>query len=100
VETARLCAGAAVVVGNDTGTSHLAAAVGTPVVALFGPTDQALWSPRGRAPVRALRSGLHPAGEDCGEGCAPGRPARCMAAIRPVEVADAVCALAEGARPG
>lgn len=34
-------------IGNDSGISHLAAAVGTPVVALFGPTDPAVWAPRG-----------------------------------------------------
>ena len=34
-------------VGNDCGITHLAAAVGTPVVALFGPTDPAVWAPRG-----------------------------------------------------
>ncbi len=33
--------------GNDSGVSHLAAAVGTPTVAIFGPTDPALWAPRG-----------------------------------------------------
>jgi ADP-heptose:LPS heptosyltransferase len=38
---------AAVYVGNDSGISHLAAAVGTPVVTLFGPTDPAIWAPRG-----------------------------------------------------
>ena len=31
----------------DTGVGHLAAALGTPVVALFGPTDPALTAPRG-----------------------------------------------------
>jgi hypothetical protein len=34
-------------IGNDSGITHLAAAVGTPVVALFGPTDPAIWAPRG-----------------------------------------------------
>ena len=39
--------GAAAYVGNDSGISHLAAAVGVPVVALFGPTDPRVWAPRG-----------------------------------------------------
>lgn len=33
-------------VGNDTGTLHLAAALGVPTVGLFGPTDPAIWAPR------------------------------------------------------
>jgi heptosyltransferase III len=38
---------ASLFVGNDSGITHLAAAVGTPVLALFGPTDPAVWAPRG-----------------------------------------------------
>ncbi len=34
-------------IGNDSGITHLAAAVGIPVVALFGPTDPATWAPPG-----------------------------------------------------
>ena len=34
-------------IGNDSGITHLAAAVGTPVLALFGPTDPRVWAPRG-----------------------------------------------------
>jgi heptosyltransferase III len=34
-------------VGNDSGITHLAAAVGTPVLALFGPSDPEVWAPRG-----------------------------------------------------
>lgn len=34
-------------IGNDSGITHLAAAVGTPVTALFGPTDPLIWAPRG-----------------------------------------------------
>lgn len=35
-------------VGNDSGITHLAAALGIPVIALFGPTDPAIWAPRGK----------------------------------------------------
>jgi len=33
--------------GNDSGITHLAAALGIPTVAIFGPTDPAIWGPRG-----------------------------------------------------
>jgi ADP-heptose:LPS heptosyltransferase len=33
--------------GNDSGITHLAARTGIPTVALFGPTDSAVWGPRG-----------------------------------------------------
>jgi hypothetical protein len=35
-------------VGNDSGITHIAAYWGTPTVALFGPTDPAVWGPVGR----------------------------------------------------
>jgi ADP-heptose:LPS heptosyltransferase len=40
-------ADAALVVANDTSVIHLAGILGTPVVALFGPTAPALYGPRG-----------------------------------------------------
>jgi heptosyltransferase-3 len=36
---------AALYVGPDTATTHLAAACGAPTLALFGPTDPAIWGP-------------------------------------------------------
>jgi ADP-heptose:LPS heptosyltransferase len=42
-------------IGNDSGVTHLAAAVGTPVVAIFGPTDPGVWGPRGRT-VKIVRA--------------------------------------------
>jgi heptosyltransferase III len=46
-ELACWLAAARIYVGNDSGITHLAAAAGTPVVAIFGPTDPAIWAPRG-----------------------------------------------------
>ncbi len=47
LETAETLFRASLYVGNDSGITHLASAVGTPVVALFGPTDPVRWAPRG-----------------------------------------------------
>jgi heptosyltransferase-3 len=46
-DLARWLASARLYIGNDSGITHLAAAVGTPVVAIFGPTNPAVWAPRG-----------------------------------------------------
>lgn len=47
IGVAALAARARVVVSNDSGPMHLAAAVGTPVVAIFGPTDPGRTGPSG-----------------------------------------------------
>jgi heptosyltransferase III len=39
--------GASLYVGNDSGITHLAAAVGVPTLALFGPLSPLNWTPRG-----------------------------------------------------
>jgi heptosyltransferase I len=56
-ELAGLYKQAALLVTTDSGPMHLAAAVGTPVVALFGPTDPARTGPWGTG-HRIIRRGL------------------------------------------
>ncbi|MBX6753551.1 MAG: glycosyltransferase family 9 protein [Thermorudis peleae] len=46
-EIAALCSQADLFIGNDSGISHLAAAVGTPTVTIFGPTDPRRYRPLG-----------------------------------------------------
>ena len=55
MDVGRWMAGARLYVGNDSGITHLAAAVGAPVIALFGPTDPGIWGPRGSS-VRIVRA--------------------------------------------
>ena len=47
IELAVVVQAATVFVGNDSGAAHLAAAMGTPTVALFGPARQEHFAPRG-----------------------------------------------------
>src|SRR5262249_40850448 len=53
IELTALLSRARVVIANDSGPMHLAAAVGTPVVAFFGPTDPGRTAATG-APARLL----------------------------------------------
>ena len=50
-DLAALLAACDAVIGNDSGLTHLAAAVGAPTLALFGPTEEARTAPGGRAVV-------------------------------------------------
>jgi ADP-heptose:LPS heptosyltransferase len=55
---ARIVSGARLVLSGDTGIAHLAIALGTPSVTLFGPTPPSLWGPPpGRPQHRVLWRG-------------------------------------------
>ncbi len=78
--------------GNDSGLTHLAAAVDEPeVLALFGPTDPRVWAPLGRR-VRTLAA-------PCSQApCATGRTitcpeAHCLSALSPETVLAAAAQL-------
>jgi heptosyltransferase III len=60
-ELAGWLAAANAYIGNDSGITHLAAAIGIPVVALFGPTDPAVWAPRGPRVTVVQQSKAEPA---------------------------------------
>ncbi len=52
----------ALFVGNDSGITHIAAAVGVPTIALFGPASPAVWQPTGDH-VSVIRFGEHDVAE-------------------------------------
>lgn len=57
LELAELYRQCCVLITNDSGPMHIAAAVGTPVIAIFGPTDPALTGPYGDRHI-VLRAGI------------------------------------------
>ncbi len=89
LELAALYERCAAVVGCDTGPVHLAAAIGVPVVGLYGPKDPAIyapWNARAAAPADSVWKGVH---------CSPCTlrwcgNVICMDAITPEDVRAAV----------
>ncbi len=51
LELASVIEGCRVFVGNDSGITHMAAALGVPTVAIFGPSDPRIWAPKGKKVV-------------------------------------------------
>jgi ADP-heptose:LPS heptosyltransferase len=48
LQIASLMQGCRAFIGNDSGISHMACALGIPTIAIFGPTDSEVWAPRGK----------------------------------------------------
>lgn len=84
---ASLLAGLDLLVCNDSGPMHLAAGVGTPVVALFGPTDPGRTEPLG-GPHRVLKLDLECA--PCGLPRCPLHHHRCLQDLTVDRVAEEV----------
>ncbi|MBS1767804.1 MAG: glycosyltransferase family 9 protein [Acidobacteria bacterium] len=86
-EAAAFLRGAAGAVGNDSGLSHLAAACGTPILALYGATDPGGSAPWGPS-VKILRKDGVPCAPCFKPTCAvPGHP--CMEGLEAAQVWDA-----------
>jgi ADP-heptose:LPS heptosyltransferase len=90
-QAAGVLARAGLAVGADTGVLHLAFAVGTPTVTLFGPGRPRKWGPPGRA-HRHVRLGL-----PCSPCVVQGRQPPCpieVACMRDLDVASVTAAIA------
>ncbi|MBV8858111.1 MAG: glycosyltransferase family 9 protein [Acidobacteria bacterium] len=73
-ELTALAARASLFVGNDSGVAHVAAAVRTPQVVVFGSSNVAHWRPWSTAPAEVVREEMHCApcpGYTCAEFGAP-----------------------------
>jgi heptosyltransferase-1 len=79
---------ASVLLTNDSGPMHIAAAVGTPVVALFGPTSSVRTGPYGKG-HRVLTSGI-PCSPCFSRVCTHNVHLECLKTIAPDRVLDAV----------
>jgi heptosyltransferase-2 len=90
---------AAVVVSNDSGPMHVAAAIGAPTLGLFGPETPVMYGPLGlrsralyRPPPCSPCINVH---DNKVASCVHGEP-QCLMALSVEEVHEAACALAAG----
>jgi heptosyltransferase-3 len=87
-ELAAVLERAALFIGVDSAPMHMAAALGVPVVALFGPSGEMSWGPWGDGHVVVTSPYLcRPCGQD---GCLGSKRSDCLEAISPEQVTAAV----------
>ena len=95
-ELAALIARARLFIGVDSAPMHIAAAMGTPVVALFGPSGSDLWGPwQVRSRVITSDHGCRPCGLD---GCGGSKRSDCLDVIPVEQVLAAALELLEQPR--
>jgi heptosyltransferase-3 len=91
-ELAALTARARAFVGVDSAPMHIAAAMGTPTLALFGPSGEHEWGPW-RVAQRVVVSRAHPC-RPCGiDGCGGGKVSECLTTLAVDDVHAQFCAL-------
>jgi lipopolysaccharide heptosyltransferase III len=91
-QLAALIARAKLFIGVDSAPMHMAAAMQTPTVALFGPSGEFEWGPW-HVPHRIVASNDHPC-RPCGiDGCGGGKVSECLTRLPQEAVLSAVDAL-------
>jgi heptosyltransferase-3 len=91
-ELAALTARARLFVGVDSAPMHIAAAMGTPTVALFGPSDENEWGPW-QVPHRVVASTAFPCRPCRNDGCGGGKVSECLTMLPLERVGAAIDAL-------
>ena len=76
--------------GVDTAPMHMAAAVGTPVVALFGPSDSSVWGPFTKKRIIVSRKNEFPCVPCKKDGCGGSKKSRCLDEITTREAIAAI----------
>jgi heptosyltransferase-3 len=98
-ELAALIGCARLFIGCDTAPMHMASAMGTPIVAWFGPSGEHVWGPW-RVPHRVVASTRHSC-RPCGlNGCGGSNNADCLLTLPLPEVASAVAGVLAATRDG
>lgn len=87
IELAALLARSDLVISNDSGPVHVAAAVGTPTITIFGPSDDVKYRPLGEK-HKIVKTGIDC--RPCGKHNCPLGHHRCMTEIRPDEIIDVI----------
>jgi heptosyltransferase-2 len=82
-------AGATVAVTNDSGLSHVSAAIGTPTISIFGPTNPQLWGPLNPLAATIETTTSVPC-QPCHRATCRMLHHRCLRDIPPKQVLDAV----------
>jgi heptosyltransferase-2/heptosyltransferase-3 len=89
LELAAILKRASLVISGDTGPVHVAAAVGTNTAAIFGPSDETKYAPRGKAKnILIKNAGLNC--RPCGEHECPLDHFKCMRELSPDLVVDRI----------
>jgi heptosyltransferase-2 len=81
-------AAASVAISNDSGLMHIAAAIGTPTMGIFGPTDPYLWAPLNGLAATVLQTKSKLPCQPCQRTVCTMNDHRCMRDIAAEEVVD------------
>ncbi|KRR25194.1 glycosyl transferase family 1 [Bradyrhizobium retamae] len=81
-------AAASVAISNDSGLMHIAAAIGTPTMGIFGPTSPYLWAPLNGLAATVLQTKSKLSCQPCQRTVCTMNDHRCMRDIAAAEVTD------------